>query len=231
LRRWGGTKGEYHLRGAARLLDVLAEHSPTDNREADPQWWSARLALLRLMDEMDEFELVALNYCVTYEVSPPAWEEPLARFVPIAEPSGAELPHEEEKEEDNGEEKAWWEEETHDLAIKASQPADFASSHAPETEESLIQGELSGVITDDVGKALRSVNLSIERTAHAQVVDINCRLLLRMDFGAAGSLLNWVTAQKALKRQIVLRHVNRLVGAFFGVIGIHEVAYVVPRKD
>ena len=219
LQHWGGSKGEYHLRGADRLLAVLVERSPTDLREVDPQWWSARLALLRLMGEMDEFELVALNYCVTYEVSPPAWEDPVAKFVPIAESSEDMLAPQQE------------EEETRDPLAEAFPLTDFASSRIAYDEDGLIKGELSGVITDDVEKVLRTVNTAIEHAARVRVVDINCRLLLRMDFGAAGALLNWVTMQQALKRQVVLRQVNRLVGAFFGVIGIHEVACVVLRKD
>ena len=226
LRRWGGSKGEFHLRGAERLLAVLIERSPTDQREVDPQWWNARLALLRLMDEMDEFELVALNYCVTYEVSPPAWEDPVAKFVPVTEPGGEDtLPPPQEGEEEQQQQTA------RDALAGAFQQTDFASPDMADGEEGLIKGDLNGVITDDVEKVLQAVNLAIERTARVRRVEINCRLLLRMDFGAAGALLNWVTMQQTLKRQIVLRQVNRLVGAFFGVIGIHEVARVVLRKD
>ena len=34
------------------------------------------MAALRVMHRADEFELLALNYCITYEVSPPPWEDP-----------------------------------------------------------------------------------------------------------------------------------------------------------
>ena len=44
------------------LLAVLANQTPTEDRSVDQQWWMARLALLRLLGEMDEFDLVALNY-------------------------------------------------------------------------------------------------------------------------------------------------------------------------
>jgi len=218
LRRWGSAKGEYCLRGAGHLLGVLAEHSPTDNREIDPQWWNARMALLRLMGEMDEFELVALNYCVTYEVSPPAWEDPVAKFVPIDETAGADAPPPLKEEPPP----------PHSMF----QPSDFASSRIFEAQEGIVKGDLIGIVTDDVDKALRPLNAAIDHAAaHAQSIEINCRLLLRMDFSAAGGLLNWVTMQQALKRQVTLRQVNRLVGAFFGVIGIHEAARVILRKD
>jgi hypothetical protein len=38
------------------------------------------MAALRVMHRADEFELLALNYCITYEVSPHPWEEPQGRL-------------------------------------------------------------------------------------------------------------------------------------------------------
>ena len=53
----------------------------------------------------------------------------------------------------------------------------------------------------------------------------------RVDFGAAGDLLNWATAQQAEGQQISFLQVNRLVAAFFCVIGINEVARITLRRD
>ena len=36
--------------------------------------------VLRIMQLQDEFELVALDYCVTFEVSPPAWQDARCRY-------------------------------------------------------------------------------------------------------------------------------------------------------
>ncbi|MEZ5632061.1 MAG: hypothetical protein R3F09_15315 [Burkholderiaceae bacterium] len=217
LRRWGNTRGKYGLRGADHLLQLLTEHSPTDDRSVDPQWWSARLALLRMMNELDEFELVALNYCVTYEVSPPSWEDPLNQFVRLDD-AGVTLPPPQD-----------------DMAQQVGQgfaPTDVAPPVPRlEAENGRVKGVLVGVITDDVEKALKPVSVATDGAASVQLIELNCRQLERMDFGAAGALLNWVTMQKALKREVSLRQVNRLVGAFFGVIGIHEAARVVVRKD
>lgn len=56
-------------------------------------------------------------------------------------------------------------------------------------------------------------------------------LLIRVDFSAAGMLLNWVSARQAEQRQVKFSEVNRLVAAFFNVIGITEYARVVVRVD
>jgi hypothetical protein len=34
----------------------------------------------RLMRLQDEFELTALDYCVTYELSPPSWDDPVCAY-------------------------------------------------------------------------------------------------------------------------------------------------------
>lgn len=75
-------------------FEVLTGHSPTDDREADPQWWLARLALLRVMGEMDEFELVALNYCVNERGVAARVEEPRSRYSNATEEGQTLVPSE-----------------------------------------------------------------------------------------------------------------------------------------
>jgi hypothetical protein len=41
------------------------------------------MEMLRVTHQPDEFELVALDYCVTYEVSPPSWESARTEFKPL----------------------------------------------------------------------------------------------------------------------------------------------------
>jgi hypothetical protein len=58
---------------------------------------------------------------------------------------------------------------------------------------------------------------------------IACGELLRVDFAAAGSILNWVAMRQAEGKQVHFQNVHRLVAAFFNVIGINEYAKVTPR--
>ena len=68
-RRWrcAGSAGD-------RLFHVLQEAAPTGVRDADPAFWLTRLDALRLANRADQFDEAAIDYCVTYEVSPPSWE-------------------------------------------------------------------------------------------------------------------------------------------------------------
>ena len=50
--------------------------TPSGRRENNPVWWRLRLATLQLMGRADEFDLAALDYCVTYGVTPPEWAAP-----------------------------------------------------------------------------------------------------------------------------------------------------------
>lgn len=73
---WSGTAVQLRFAGAPVLLAVLAAATPSGDRATAVVWWELRLAVLRAMHEPDSFELVAFNYCLTYEVSPPPWEDP-----------------------------------------------------------------------------------------------------------------------------------------------------------
>ena len=53
---------------------MLRDATPSNDRGVNPAWWKLRMEVLRVMHRPDEFELVALDYCVTYEVSPPSWD-------------------------------------------------------------------------------------------------------------------------------------------------------------
>ena len=56
------------------LFTVLQDAAPTGVRDADPAYWLLRLDALRLANRPDQFDEAAIDYCVTYEVSPPSWE-------------------------------------------------------------------------------------------------------------------------------------------------------------
>src|SRR3990167_5683025 len=49
------------------------------------------MAVLRVMNLVDEFELAALDFCVTYEVSPPGWEKPRCHVLGLSADSSGEV--------------------------------------------------------------------------------------------------------------------------------------------
>ncbi len=213
LKRWGDTPTGLKFLGDDRLLAVLTDQSPTDDRGVDPQWWDARLALLRVQGEMDEFELVALNYCVTYEVSPPPWESPAGTFNRMTEEGQTVVPS------DFGPDAT--------LESQLGAPPPLPPGTPMLDDAGVLRGDLSGELVGSAEDALAR----FANDQGAARFELNCRKLLRVDFGAAGDLLNWAMQQKGEGRPVTFKQVNRLVAAFFGVIGIQDTARVLLRSD
>lgn len=196
---------------AQALLALLAEKTPSGERSTPPDWWLLRMTFLRLMGRVDEFELVALDYCVTYEVSPPAWEPPRCSCVDGEGP--------------------------HAVDELAQQPASmFAPSTLADGTGALslsvpLDGgpvaSLSGQIEGDCSALLPSLEAHL-RLDEPLVID--CEHLIRTDFAAAGTLLNWAAEQQARGRQLQFDKLHRLVAILFNVLGINEHAWVVVRK-
>ena len=215
FQRWAGQPVRFKFLGSERLLQVLADNSPTDDRQVDTLWWETRLALLRVLGDMDEFELVALNYCVTYEVSPPAWEDPKNSYSPMTEDGDTVPPPSEEAQAPLT------------LPSRGFGMTDVMGASTNSLEDGVARGELAGELLNSAEAALKQVRIGTATTA----IELNCRKLLRVDFGAAGDLLNWAMDQKGAGRPVSFRQVNRLVAAFFGVIGITDAARVALRTD
>jgi hypothetical protein len=55
---------------------------------------------------------------------------------------------------------------------------------------------------------------------------VSCARLIRVDFIAAGDLLNWVLARRNEQRSVVLEDAHRLIALFFCAMGINEHARV-----
>lgn len=89
-------------------------------------------------------------------------------------------------------------------------------------------GELKGEIIGDCDAMLESINSQYPGSGPLVV---SCAELVRADFAAAGSILNWSAHAKAAGIDIELRKVSRLVAAFFLLIGINEYALIRTRSD
>jgi ABC-type transporter Mla MlaB component len=85
---------------------------------------------------------------------------------------------------------------------------------------------LAGELQGDVVPGLPVLN---DASKQPQTLVISCSQLIRVDFSAAGSILNWVAQGQALGRQIEFRDVPLLVAAFFNLIGINQHAQVLTR--
>ena len=192
--------------GAIRLVDTLRSMMPAGDHQVSPDWWAMRLNALRTVQLLDDFELAALDYCVTYEVSPPAWQEARCQYTNVESENAAEKPVE----------PAEW--STGNSQIPTV-PMEIDSVSA-------VQLRLSGSVLGDATHALSGLT---KTEWSGENIVISCRGLIRVDFSAAGSILNWVALRQSEGCQVQFRDVHRLVAAFFNVIGINEHARVVPR--
>jgi ABC-type transporter Mla MlaB component len=87
---------------------------------------------------------------------------------------------------------------------------------------------LRAEILGDATEVLRGLQ---DLHSSGELLLVGCGELQRVDFAAAGSILNWVVAREAEGRQVQFHNVNRLVAAFFNVIGITEHARVNQRPS
>ncbi|MDA7417869.1 hypothetical protein PGB34_16010 [Xenophilus arseniciresistens] len=198
LTHWADLPTQLRFSGAERLIAVLDQATPLSVRETDPAWWQAAMALRRLMHQADEFELVALNYCITYETLPPAWQEPAGHYASVEGPAGARA---------GG------------LALSAAAgeaPADAARG-----------AELSGELAGD-GLALWE-RLDAE-LAEAESAQVSCAALLRLDLAATAGLLAWLETRNARGQTVELVDVHRLLAVFFAMVGVCDLARVLPRR-
>ncbi len=85
---------EMTLVGAATLAEVLLRSVESGRRDPSDALWMLLLDVMRMLGRHDEFEEAAIQYCITFEVSPPSWEPPLANLkvaAPTSSPTaGAE---------------------------------------------------------------------------------------------------------------------------------------------
>lgn len=196
--------------GTQRLVDTLRTMMPSGDQTISPDWWAMRLNALRTLQLHDDFELAALDYCVTYEVSPPAWQEARCEFANVEA-----------------------EDETAATTTISTHPSAWNSgfAQAPTTPIGLdgaqaVNLELSGSVLGDATHAFDGFEAAEH---HGEGIVVSCKGLVRVDFSAAGSILNWVAMREAEGCHVQFRDVHRLVAAFFNVIGINEHARVLPR--
>ncbi|MBT0569977.1 STAS domain-containing protein [Curvibacter sp. CHRR-16] len=181
--------------GENELLAVLQNRTPVGDAAVDQVWWHLRLTMLQVMQREEDFELAALDFCVTYELSPPQWERPVCSCRTVELPALSKPAP---------------------LAVSTSMPLMGSTGLA-----------LRGNITGDVSASLDAMESALARPQDVLVIE--CQDLERMDFTAAGSLLNWAVKRQSEGKRVELVDLHRLVAAFFHVLGIQEHAKLVLR--
>jgi len=83
LRTFKAAKKDIYLTGEARVFQLLREVAKAGDASVDQAVWSLLLDLYQMLGLQNEFEEAAVDYAVTYEVSPPSWETPPPRPKPL----------------------------------------------------------------------------------------------------------------------------------------------------
>lgn len=211
--RWSAAPVRLRFVGADVLLEILREKTPAGEPSVAPAWWRLRMEVLRTTGHAETFDLTALEYCVTYEVSPPSWIDVRCDYVQ----GGADA-------DTHGHE-----------SFVGVVPSDFLPTSSLQDGAAGVNttqmppaptAELAGQVTGDASEALGA----LESCTQDGVLVVACDKLARVDFSAAGSILNWVAARQAEGCQVIFCNLHSLVAVFFNVIGINEHARVLPRK-
>jgi anti-anti-sigma regulatory factor len=186
---------ELVVQGVDSLAAVVADTIEPGRRDPSEACWLLRLELLRLLGHQQEFEDLSIDYCVTYEVSPPPWE-------PMS-PS-----------------------------VRAGSARDGAAAGArPVSESTFAAEEGAFVLRGDLeGRAQEALAALRHYAADRAETIIDCRALRRLDFVAAGELLNEIVALRTGGKYLVFRDLNHPVAALLAVMGIPDLAEIRLRR-
>lgn len=202
------------LQGADNLLALCQAQAPAMQRDADAQWWALRLELLRLLNQQDDFDAVALDYCVTYEISPPTWEAARARVERSeAEPGSATSTQATSATS-----------ATSDFQHSGLGPSSVLGAAGARSAQLQLSGQIQG------SSSAFLTPLEQAAKTHDQL-SISLRHLRRIDFSSAGALLNWAMLQHDAGKTLQFTGVHRLIAGLFSILGLHEHALIQLRRD
>ncbi|MEW6694363.1 STAS domain protein [Tepidimonas thermarum] len=265
---WAQQPRTLRWRAAAVLRRRLKASTPSGRAENPRVWWRLRLAVLHLMGRRDEFDLVALDYCVTYGDPPPDWRAPLA-CVETAEvlpapgaapdPGPEDHPTQDTARAGGGADgdadgdavdafAAWPAAATAVAAGESDFPAvstllaDWAASTTPAAAPAV---RLEGALLGEPAQALEALEAALAaagpapdggtaRTgaegAGAAPLVVDVRRLQRVDFAAAGALLQWLLGARGRGVRVELDGVGPLLATVFHVVGIDDAATLRLRQ-
>lgn len=206
---WLPQKLDIRWMGGNHFFEVLGDLSPTGARDADPMFWRLRLEALRMAHRPDQFDEVAIDYCITYEISPPSWEPSVCQ-VRISETGSSA--------------------QASSISRMTTADTGFVESMLLDdpSGETVASVELNGQLVGDISKLLQALSLQL---GHAGHIKVNCSRLIRVDFLAAGDLLNWVIERNHEGRIVEFHDAHRLVALFFAAMGITGEAKVMVRVN
>ena len=191
------------------VMDFLATKTNGSEVSADVVFWQLRLELVRLFESVEEFEMGAMEFCLAHEVSPPSWVPPKCTTGNMDA-----IPDASDDDHAAG-------------TTKSSTILGEASQFYEQSVKSPLR--LKGIYKGSMDKDLKSFDTHI--FGGGGYLTINCDRLVRLDFSAAGDLLNWISEKTGKGYSVHFINVHRLAALFFIVMGITVAAQVSLRRD
>ena len=200
IKAWCAQPVELHWTGLDALIACVQQSKARSDTELRATWWLLHLDLLRLQQRAQACEEMALDYCIALEVSPPDWQPTQCLLV-----QGTDFRH------------------SCDFAATAPY-GDFDESVASRTPYAVC--DIQGHLTGDAGPTLRALRAASRNAGH---ITVSCSRLGRVDFDAASALIRWATASKAQGCQVQFTQLPRLVLVLLDMLGMANVAVLLPN--
>lgn len=211
--QWSREAVSLRLVGIDRLERILDSRTACGDRRVDPAWWVLRMDWLRALRRGEEFEWVALDYCVTYEVSPPAWDPPRCDIRVLGDGGAGAVGTGHDRAQSLPPAAGEW-------CVLSNLGASVLPSPAA--------AELAGTLLGDAAAELARLDAALEG---ADILVVSCSRLERIDFEAASAIANWAAARQAEGRAVHLTEVHRLVAPLLGVVGLPAQVHITLRRD
>ncbi len=173
------TKLKFQVSGANSIIELLK--SRMQSEPAAQGYWQMLLAVFQLLGRQEDFENLAVDFAVAFELSPPSWENVQA---------------------------------AQEVAAPATEPA----------KDAFI---LNGVISEAGREQIaRLMQYAASRTD----VVVDCTAVTRVDYAYVGQLIGQLMQLLGNGKTITLQGQNALINELFRVMGIDQLARMVPAK-
>lgn len=173
------TKLKFQVSGASSIAELLKSRMQSESGEQG--YWQMLLAIYQLLGKQEEFENLAIDFAVTFELSPPSWENVQA-------------------------------------ALEVAAPAPEIPSDA-----FVLSGVLSEASQDQIARLMKYAEPRPE-------VVVDCSAVTRVDYAYVGNLIGQLMQLLGSGKTITLQGQNALVNELFRVMGIDQLARMVPAK-
>lgn len=172
-------KLKFQVSGASSMIDLLK--SRIQDEPAEQAYWQMLLSIYQLLGKQNEFEDLAIDFAVTFELSPPSWEN-----------------------------------------IQAAQEVAAPAIEIPRDAFPL-KGVISEASQDQIAKLMEYAESRPE-------VVVDCSAVTRIDYAYVGNLIGQLMQLLGNGKIITLQGQNALVNELFRIMGIDQLARMVPAK-